>query len=82
MDASGAGRSALAPAHGDVPIACAAVGPDENSAAHNRREVDADPTAHAGILALREAARAIGHWRLEGMSVFVTLSPACAPVRS
>jgi tRNA(adenine34) deaminase len=70
-------EAALAPAHGDVPIACIAVGPDgrELGRAHNRREVDADPTAHAEILALREAARAIGHWRLEGVSVFVTLEP-------
>jgi tRNA(adenine34) deaminase len=73
------GEAALATAHGDVPIGCVVVGADgsELARAHNRREADADPTAHAEILALRSAARAGGHWRLEGASVFVTLEP-CA----
>ena len=43
----------------------------------NRREVDADPTAHAELLALRDAAQRRGHWRLEGATLFVTLEP-CA----
>ena len=41
----------------------------------NAREADADPTAHAEILALREAARARGEWRLTGCSLVVTLEP-------
>lgn len=44
-------------------------------AASNRREADADPTAHAEIIALREAARARGDWRLDGCSIAVTLEP-------
>jgi tRNA(adenine34) deaminase len=43
--------------------------------AHNRREADADPTAHAEILALRAAAAALGSWRLEGCTLAVTLEP-------
>jgi tRNA(adenine34) deaminase len=43
--------------------------------AHNRRELDEDPTAHAEILAIREAARALGSWRLEGCAIHVTLEP-------
>jgi len=67
----------LAPAHGDVPVGCLIVSADghELGRAHNRREVDADPTAHAEILALRSAARSQGHWRLTGATVFVTLEP-------
>ncbi len=41
----------------------------------NRREVDADPTAHAEVVALREAARARGEWRLDGCTLVVTLEP-------
>jgi tRNA(adenine34) deaminase len=43
--------------------------------AHNRREVDQDPTAHAEILVLREAAELLGQWRLEGCTLYVTLEP-------
>lgn len=43
--------------------------------AHNRREMDADPTAHAEMLALREAARRRGMWRLDGCAIAVTLEP-------
>jgi tRNA(adenine34) deaminase len=43
--------------------------------AHNRRELDEDPTAHAEILAVREAARRLGSWRLEGCAIHVTLEP-------
>ena len=64
--------------HDDVPIgAVVVVGDEVVASAHNRREVDADPTAHAEILALREAARARGHWRLDGATIYVTLEP-CA----
>jgi tRNA(adenine34) deaminase len=41
----------------------------------NRREVDGDPTAHAEVLALRAAAQALGQWRLEGVTLYVTLEP-------
>ncbi len=66
-----------APLHGDVPIGCVIVDSagHELSRAHNRRETDADPTAHAEILALRAAAQRIGHWRVEGATVYVTLEP-------
>jgi tRNA(adenine34) deaminase len=43
--------------------------------AHNRREADADPTAHAEIVAIRAAARAIASWRLDGLTLVVTLEP-------
>ena len=42
---------------------------------HNEREADADPTAHAEVVALREAARARGEWRLDGCTIVVTLEP-------
>ncbi len=45
------------------------------AAAHNRRETDHDPTAHAEVLALRAAARARGTWRLDGCGLAVTLEP-------
>jgi len=64
--------------HEDVPIGCVIVRDDEVLArAHNRREESNDPTAHAEILALSEAAQKIGSWRLEGCSAYVTLEP-CA----
>ena len=63
--------------HADVPVGCVVVSPDGMLVArgHNRREVDADPTAHAEIEALRTATSAQGHWRLEGHVVYVTLEP-------
>lgn len=63
---------------GEVPIGAVVV-LDEAiiGAAHNRRELDNDPTAHAEILAIREAATAIGDWRLSGATVYATLEP-CA----
>jgi tRNA(adenine34) deaminase len=68
-----------APAHDDVPIGAVVV--DEAgrvlAAAHNRREADADPTAHAEVLALRQAAAGRGEWRLSGCTLVVTLEP-CA----
>ncbi len=45
------------------------------AAAHNRREVDGDPTAHAEVLAIRDAAAAVGGWRLTGLTLCVTLEP-------
>ncbi|HEV2426852.1 MAG TPA: nucleoside deaminase, partial [Acidimicrobiales bacterium] len=41
----------------------------------NRREADADPTAHAEVVALRAAARARGRWRMDGVTAYVTLEP-------
>ena len=65
-----------AAAHDDVPIGAVVVGDDGIvSRAHNRREVDADPTAHAEVLALRAAAHALGRWRLDGCTLYATLEP-------
>ena len=62
--------------HDDVPIGCVVARGDEIIArAHNARERDQDPTAHAEVLALRAAAAAIGSWRLDGCTVYVTLEP-------
>jgi len=65
--------------HDDVPIGAVVVDDGGNllARAHNRREVDADPTAHAEILALRAAAHAVGTWHLENATLYVTLEP-CA----
>jgi tRNA(adenine34) deaminase len=64
--------------HDDVPIGCVLTkDDDELSAAGNERELRGDPTAHAEILALRQAAASVGDWRLEGSTLFVTLEP-CA----
>jgi tRNA(adenine34) deaminase len=63
---------------GDVPIgAVVARGGEIIAAAHNRRIIDADPTAHAEMLALRLAAAALGDWRLVGCTLAVTLEPCC-----
>ena len=68
-----------AAASGDVPIGAVVVDRDGTglARAHNRREGDADPTAHAEVLALRAAAAARGSWRLDGCVLYVTLEP-CA----
>jgi tRNA(adenine34) deaminase len=70
-------EGAAAGAAGDVPVGCVVLGPDGALVArrHNERVVAADPTAHAEVLALRDAAAALGSWRLEGCSVVVTLEP-------
>jgi tRNA(adenine34) deaminase len=63
---------------GDVPIgAVVARGEAVLSRAGNQRERLGDPTAHAEIVALREAGRAVRSWRLDGCSIYVTLEP-CA----
>ena len=63
---------------GEVPIGAVVVQQDSIIAgAHNRRELDHDPTAHAELLAIRQAAARLGTWRLVGCSVYVTLEP-CA----
>jgi tRNA(adenine34) deaminase len=67
-------RRALA--HGDVPVGVAVVRAGEVIAArHNERELTGDPTAHAEILAVRDAAAVVGHWRLDDCTVVVTLEP-------
>jgi tRNA(adenine34) deaminase len=64
--------------HGDVPIgAVIARGEEVLAVAGNERELRADPTAHAEILAIRSAADALGGWRLPGTTLYVTLEP-CA----
>ncbi len=64
--------------HGDVPIGAVIVRGDQVLAvAGNRREADRDPTAHAEILAIRQAAAELGGWRLPGTTLYVTLEP-CA----
>jgi len=64
--------------HDDVPVAAVVVRDGEVlGAAHNERELRGDPTAHAELLALREAARVAGQWRLVGCALYVTLEP-CA----
>jgi tRNA(adenine34) deaminase len=63
---------------GDVPIGCVVVRDEEViAAARNERELRGDPTAHAEILALREAARHVEGWRLLDTVLYVTLEP-CA----
>ena len=65
-------------AEGDVPVGAVVARGDEVVArAGNAREREQDPTAHAEILALRQAARAVGSWHLEGCTLYVTLEP-CA----
>ena len=75
-------RAALAEAEaavatGDVPVGAVVL--DDAGAivarGRNRREADGDPTAHAEIVAIREAARAVGGWRLDGLTLVVTLEP-------
>jgi tRNA(adenine34) deaminase len=67
-----------AAAGGDVPVGAVIVRGDEILArAGNAREREQDPTAHAEILALRQASGAIGSWHLEGCALVVTLEP-CA----
>ena len=68
-------RAALAT--GDVPIGAVVLGPDGAMVGRGRnvREAEGDPTGHAEIVALREAAKAMGSWRLEGCTLVVTLEP-------
>jgi tRNA(adenine34) deaminase len=64
--------------HDDVPIGAVVVhGGEVVGAAGNEREVRADPTAHAEVLAMREAARTLGGWRIPDSVLYVTLEP-CA----
>jgi tRNA(adenine34) deaminase len=64
--------------HDDVPVGAVIVRDGEIIAArHNERELTGDPTAHAEILAMRDASKQIGHWRLDDCTLVVTLEP-CA----
>jgi tRNA(adenine34) deaminase len=80
-DDEGFMREALAQAtraagHDDVPIGCVIVVDGVVVArGENRREVDHDPTAHAEVVALREAASQRRHWRLDDVTVYATLEP-------
>lgn len=67
----------LAAAKGEVPVGAVVVSAAGELLAtgHNLREADADPSAHAELLAMRSAARALSTWRLEGATVYVTLEP-------
>ncbi|WP_051970145.1 tRNA adenosine(34) deaminase TadA [Kitasatospora azatica] len=70
-------EAALAPATGDVPVGALVLGPDGTvlGRGHNEREAIGDPTAHAEIVAIRQAATAVGEWRLTGCTLVVTLEP-------
>lgn len=61
----------------DIPVGAVIYGPDgsELATGTNRRETDQDPTGHAEIVATREAARALGTWRLDGCELVVSLEP-------
>ncbi|HEY7625365.1 MAG TPA: nucleoside deaminase [Candidatus Limnocylindria bacterium] len=75
-DALDAGRAAAE--HGDVPIGAVVVRDGAVIArAGNRREVDNDPAAHAELIAMRDAARSLGRWRLSDCTLYVTVEP-CA----
>ena len=69
-------EAARAPEHGDVPVGAVVV---RNGAViasrHNERELSGDPTAHAEVLALRDAAHQLGSWRLDDCTLVVTLEP-------
>lgn len=66
-----------AAAHDDVPVGAVIVDGEGNVVArgHNRREIDGDPTAHAEIVAIIAAAKARRHWRLDDLTLVVTLEP-------
>jgi tRNA(adenine34) deaminase len=70
------GEAAAALDHDDVPIgAVVARGDTVLARRHNERELTGDPTAHAELLALRDAAATAGSWRLDGCTMAVTLEP-------
>jgi len=69
-------EAVLAELHADVPVG-AVVARDGVviAARHNEREATGDPTAHAEVLAIRDAAQLVGHWRLDECTLYVTLEP-------
>jgi tRNA(adenine34) deaminase len=81
VDDEEAMRQALAEAqraldHDDVPVGAVVVRDGQVIAArHNERELTGDPTAHAEVLAVRDAAAVVGHWRLDDCTLYVTLEP-------
>ena len=71
-------EAALAAAEGEIPVGAVVEKDGEVvGRGHNRRERDCDPTAHAEIDAMRDAAKNLGDWRLTGCTLYVTLEP-CA----
>ncbi|GAA4756349.1 tRNA adenosine(34) deaminase TadA [Amnibacterium soli] len=70
-------EAALAPVAGDVPVGAVVLDPEGRvvGRGHNLREAEGDPLAHAEVVALRDAAAALGGWRLEGCTLVVTLEP-------
>lgn len=69
-------QARTAATQGEVPVGAVVVRGDQIIAVGaNRRECDQDPTAHAELLAIRRAATALGSWRLDGCTVYVTLEP-------
>lgn len=61
---------------GEVPVGAVVVhNGTAIASAHNRRQLDRDPTAHAELIAMRKAAQVLGDWRLEDCTVYVTLEP-------
>jgi tRNA(adenine34) deaminase len=69
-------QASAAAVHGDVPIGAVVVRDGQVIAArHNERELTGDPTAHAEVLAIRDAAAVVGHWRLLDCVLYATLEP-------
>lgn len=74
-------QAQLAASLGEIPVGAVVVAPEPHGPGcvvgrgHNRKETEADPTAHAEIVAIREAARALGAWRLTGTTLYCTLEP-------
>jgi tRNA(adenine34) deaminase len=69
-------EAVFAAQHGDVPIGAVVVYRGEViGRGHNRREADHDPTAHAEMIAIRQAAQHLGTWRLDGVTLYCTLEP-------
>lgn len=70
-------EAAAAARGGDVPVGAVVLdgGGTVIARGRNRREADGDPTAHAELVAIRDAARVAGDWRLDGMTLVVTLEP-------
>jgi tRNA(adenine34) deaminase len=65
-------------AENEVPVGCVIVrGEQIIAAAHDQREMLRDPTAHAEMIAITQAAESVGDWRLEECTLYVTLEPCC-----
>ena len=72
------GEARAAAEEGEVPVGAVVVREGQViGVGHNRREADQDPTAHAELLAVQQAAKRLGAWRLSGATLYVTLEP-CA----